>query len=567
MSRRLDLATIAVVLLLILSGVAAGITGPTHESTAGVTYQTNSGLTVELADDRTVEASPFADDQTFASANATLSSPGSGRVTVSDQTFGGETMTVTGIDASSNPITVGRADLSSDLTIAGAADDVILHDVAVGDGATDVEFTADAQTTLRFETVADVGGISAVNSNNQIVAATTSTGGGTATLQFDAGEYDIRLQEGPSQLEIRDLQTRELITEGPNGSAVNVEVQFFGGEKTVTTRNTTDGTIDMTGLPADERFALSIDAGEGYYQRNIIMPSLIEQRTAYLLNASDPDIEVVQPRFFLEDPSNQFDTEQSEIVFERPIEINGTTEYVAVSGDRFGLNGFDTTLEEGQRYRVTVRDPDSGATRRLGEYTATATEQVTLSVQDVEFDSVSDVDGLEWGADYIGNENQADEVRFIFRDSVGTQSLDYQIVERGNESNVLASGTATGNVTVTEPVPPSESDTVWRVSFNATRTSGETLSASRVVSAGRLPVGPGLAPEWQTAIAVVGLFVVAGLFGGVNPGVGGIAVASTGGFFWMLGWMPGSTTGLMVLLAFFVAVLSYGARQARGATA
>lgn len=565
MSRRFDLATIVVVLVLI-TAPALGLVGPTHTATSGVNYVTNSGLDVQLADDREVEAVPFADDQTFASDNATLSSPGTSAATVSDQTFTGDTMSVTGLDASSNPITIGRGDLSGDLTVAGAADGVVLHDVAVGDGGTDFELTADGTTTVQVHGLATDGGVSAVDSSGEIVAATTSTSGGTATLEFETGEYGIRLQEGPSTLEIRDLKTRELITEGPNGSAVNVEVQFFG-EETVTTRNTTDGTIDMTGLPADERFALSIDAGEGYYQRQIIMPSLIEQRTAYLLNASDPDTDVVRPRFFLEDPSNQFDAESSEIIFERPLEINGTTEYVAVAGDRIGLNGYDAILEEGQRYRVTVRDPQSGAERQLGEFTATASESVTLTVQDVEFDSVSDVDGLEWGAEYITNEDGTNEVRFIYRDSLNTESVEYEIVERGNESNLLASGTATGNVTVTETVPPSQSDTVWRVSFNATRTDGETLSGSRVVSSSELPVGDFLPSEWQTAFSVVTLFVVAGLFGGVNPGVGGIAVASTGGFFFLINWLPGRTTGLMVLLALFIAVLSYAARQARGATA
>lgn len=565
MSRRLDLATIVVVLVLI-TAPALGLVGPTHTATSGVNYVTNSGLDVQLADDREVEAVPFADDQTFASDNATLSSSGDSAATVSDQTFDGETMTVTNIDASSAPITLGRADLSSNITLAGAADAAVLHDVAVGDGSVDFEMTADGQTTVQVHGLDVDGGVSAVNSNNQIVAATTETVDGTATLQFDPGEYEVRLQQGPSELEIRDLKTRELITEGENGTAINAEVQFFGSD-TVTTRNTTDGTIDMTGLPADERFVLSIDAGDDYYQRQIIMPSLIEQRTAYLLNATDTETEVVRPRFLLEDPSNQFDPQQSEIVFERPLEVNGTTEYVAVTGDRIGLNGFDAILEEGQRYRVTVRDPDSDSERRLGEFTATSSERVTLTVEDVEFDSVSNVEGIDWAARYVTNENEADEIEFIYRDSAGTATLEYEIVERGNESNVLATGEATGNVTVREPVPPSESDTVWQLSWNATRNNGETLSASRFVSQSRLPVGDFLPTEWQTAFSVVTLFVVAGLFGGVNPGVGGIAVASTGGFFFLISWLPGRTTGLMVLLAFFVAVLSYAARQARGAAA
>jgi len=566
MSRRLDLATIAVVLLLITTPALAQ-TDLTHPASSGTPYETNSGLEVTLGDDRDVDASPFADDQTFADGDVTLSSPGNASATIDDQTYGGAAMSVTALDASQNPITLGRADLSSNLTVAGGATGVVLHDVTLDDGVTDVEVTADSSTTIRFENVPDVGGIQVVTSTGEILTGTSNTAGGTAQFQLDAGEYDLRLRTGTSELEIRDLETRELITEGPNGSAVNVEVQLFGSDDTVRTFNTTDGTIDWTGLPADERFAVTIDAGEDYYERRIIIPSLVEQSTAYLLNASDPETSIVRPRFFLEDPSNQFDAENSEIIFERPIEINGSTQYVAVAGDRIGLNGYDAILEEGQRYRVTVRDPDSGAERRLGEFTPTASERVTLTVQDVEFDSVSDVDGLEWGASYETVESGADKIQFIYRDQQDTVELEYEIYERGNESNVLASGSANGNVTVTETVPPSEEGTVWTVAWTATRADGETLSASRVVSSNELPVGDFLPTEWQTAFSVVTLFVIAGLFGGVNPGVGGIAVASTGGFFFLLGWLPGRTTGLMVLLAFFIAVLSYGARQARGATA
>jgi len=40
-----------------------------------------------------------------------------------------------------------------------------------------------------------------------------------------------------------------------------------------------------------------------------------------------------------------------------------------------------------------------------------------------------------------------------------------------------------------------------------------------------------------------------------------------GGVFFVLGWLPDTTGGLMVGLALMIAVLSYGARRARGATA
>jgi len=109
---------------------------------------------------------------------------------------------------------------------------------------------------------------------------------------------------------------------------------------------------------------------------------------------------------------------------------------------------------------------------------------------------------------------------------------------------------------------------VFVVAFNLTRGSGETVSAQRQVSSDNLPVGPqGLDQNWQTIIAMLVLVAVAGLFGAANPGVGGIATAMVGGVFFLLGWLPDDTGGLMVGLAIFIAVLSYGARRARGAAA
>ena len=556
-------ATVAVVLLLLVSqpGVVLAQT-LTHSATAGTTYVTNSGLEVTLGEGRDVDASPFADNQTFADKTVRISSPGSAQATINNDTYGGDSMTVGQIDATSNPVTLGRTDLTNNVTVDGGTTSAVLHNVTLDDGETDLEIAAASETNVTVDNVPDVDGIQAVDSTGAVIAGDGRTADNTATLTLPAGTYELRLQNGPSVLEVRDIATKDLVQ---NGSSLSVELEFFGNDGTVEQRSTTDGRIDMTGLPIDERFSVSVQA-DGYIQRQILIPSLLEQRTAWLLPADGR--ETVEPRFFLEDPSQQFDVEESEIVLERPIDINGTTQFEPVAGDRIGINGFDTILERDQRYRVIVRDPQTGATRQLGEFTPTQSEQITLQVQDVEFDSEADVGGLEWAADYQSNDGSADEVRFVFRDTEDTQSLTYEIHERGNKSNVLASGSATGNVTIVEPIPPGEESTVWTVSWNATRGDGEQLSATRPVSDDNLPVGPsGLPQQWQIIISMLLLFGVAGLFGAANPGVGGIAVAVVGGFFFLAGWLPDATGGLMVLLALFIAVLSYAGRKARGATA
>ena len=559
MSRRVDLAIIGLVLVVLLAPAVGALTGPSHTATAGVTYETNSGLEVTLGDEREVEASPFADDETFASDGVEIQSPGPSAVRLPTQAFDGDSMAVRDIDASTNAVTLRRDTLSNDVTVDGGATDLIVHNVTLDDGAVDLEVVAESQTEITVDNLPAVGQVEAVDSDGTTVASADAD---TGTFSLEAGTYQLRLREGPDTLEIRDLTTQELVQ---NGTDLNVTVQFFGDDGAVATRTTSDGTVDMSGLPIDQRFAVTVEA-DGYITRQIIIPSLLDQQTAYLL-PDDSSIDTVSPRFEIEDPTNQFNPQRTEIVFKRPININGSTEFKAVAGDRIGLNGFDTTLEADQRYRVVVTDPDSGAQRELGEFTPTTSELVTFTVEDVEFDSSSDTSGIEWTARYLSNEDTSDEIEFIFRDDEPTDTVSYRIYERDNEQNTLVDSTATGNVTTTETVPPGEENTVWIVEWETTRESGQTLSASRPVSSSQLPVGPSLDPTWQTIFAMIGLFAVAGLFGAANPGVGGIAVSVTGGMFFLLGWLPDSTGGLMVLLALFVAVLAYTGRRARGATA
>jgi hypothetical protein len=482
---------------------------------------------------------------------------------VTDQTFSEGTMQLANIDATSNAITATRDTLNTEVTVSGGATALIAHNVTVGDNATDIEVVAASQTNLTLTGVPANIGVQAVDSSGDVIAGDTDTDTGQAELTIPTGSYALRLQRGPSQLEIRNLKTKNLITNASN--PVTVEVEFFAQDGQVFTRSTTDGTIDFAGLPADQRFSVTVDAGNQFVARQVIIPSILEQDTAFVLPRANTT--TVQPRFVLQDPSQRFDAQDSEIVIERPIQQGNDTRFVAVAGDRVGLQGFNPLLEQGQRYRIRVRDPESGRERQLGAFTPTVAEQITLKVTDLEFDSVSQTDGLEWTARYAEASNQ-DTIEFILRDEFATQSLEYEIYPRGEPNNTLVSDTATGNVTISEPVPPSQNDSVFIVEFKLERGNGETVSAQRPVSSDSLPVGPsGLAQNWQTIIAMVILVAVAGLFGAANPGVGGIATAMTGGVFFVLGYLPDDTGGLMIVLALFIAVLSYGARRARGATA
>lgn len=560
---RAGIATLLIVLVLLFAAPVASLTGPSHQATSGTTYQTNSGLEVELGSDREVEAVPFADDQTFESDGVTVSANGSASVTVSDSAFSAGTMPVTGIDASTTPITFSRDTLTTEVTVSGGATEVTAHNITRDDNQTDLSVVAASQTDITLTGLPSNTGLQLVDSQGDRVAGTTDSGTGPVTFTIPTGTFDLRLQSGPSELEIRNLRTQELVQNATD--PITVELDFFATDGEVFSRSTTSGVIDFTGLPADERFSVTVDAGDEFVTRQIIIPSILEQDTAFILPTANTT--TVQPRFVLQDPSQRFDPQDSEIIIERPIEQDNKTRFVPVAGDRVGLQGFNPELEVDQRYRIRVRDPESGAERQLGAFTPTVTERITLEVTDVEFDSESETKGLEWGARYVQG-NNTDEIEFVLRDELPTQLLEYEIYPRGQPNNTLVDDTATGNVTITEPVPPALNDTVFIVEFTLIRADGSTVTAQRTVSQDTLPVGPpGLDQNWRTIIAMIVLLGVAGLFGAANPGIGGIATAMTGGVFFVLGWLPDDTGGIMIVLALFIAVLSYGARKARGATA
>lgn len=60
------------------------------------------------------------------------------------------------------------------------------------------------------------------------------------------------------------------------------------------------------------------------------------------------------------------------------------------------------------------------------------------------------------------------------------------------------------------------------------------------------------------------LMIVGGLFTRGNAPIGGIVTATIGGIFFIAGWLPGTTTALMVIIALLIGALAYAARQDRG---
>ena len=180
-------------------------------------------------------------------------------------------------------------------------DDVTLEiDVDHPDFETDsgetvsVTFYDDDDSELGTDTVTDTGTASTghdsveMGANKWYVVAEDSTGKETETsiLTFHTpNELEIRNESDPGQLVTTDA---------------DVEVTFFGGGH-VETRTTTDGTVDMDGLPLEE-FTVQVEA-DGYYTRQSIIRSITEQQTVFAL---PEDADTVSTRFVLDDATGEF---------------------------------------------------------------------------------------------------------------------------------------------------------------------------------------------------------------------------------------------------------------------
>src|SRR6056297_700174 len=150
MNRQRGLAVVAALTLLVMAPAGVAIAQTlTHSATAGVTYQTNSGVAVELGDPRDVPAVPFADDQTFADGDLTVSGSDA-ELQVTDRTYNGDPVVLRQVDVTGE-LTVTRTDLSRSVTItSGDFTGLQVQEYAVGDESTDISYSSVDGATIRL---------------------------------------------------------------------------------------------------------------------------------------------------------------------------------------------------------------------------------------------------------------------------------------------------------------------------------------------------------------------------------------------------------------------------------
>lgn len=305
---------------------------------------------------------------------------------------------------------------------------------------------------------------------------------------LDAGQHDVTIEAtdvyGQTTTTSYDFTTPnelEIRNETSPGKLVNnsttVSVTFFGDDGTVIERTTTDGSINMTGVPTDETFVVQADAS-GYHTRTVLIEKLWQQQTVYLLSKSQDTLLI---DFTIDDETGQFIDDETRILVQKAITVNNSTKYRTITGDYLDATGtVSVFLERDQRYRLIAKSEDQ--VRSLGTYTANTAGQETLTIGQVVLSGEAD-EGVLFQATTV-NETGDDYIRAVYvdeEDLTGQLNLDvYRVYENGSEK-LVGSRTVTNTLgKYSELIQISNSTNNYRLEWDATR-GGATISGNATV--------------------------------------------------------------------------------------
>lgn len=331
-------------------------------------------------------------------------------------------------------------------------------------------------------------------------------------------------------------------------NTTNVKIVELGTENpTVIERTVSDGTVNISGIELSPDYIVTVDP-EGYHGRNLILQSVYDQASVYVLNKT---VTSVESRFVLDDTTGQFPPD-SRLIISRAINQSGTIKYRTVHSDVFGAEGVTVDLEQGTRYRLTVVAPD-GDTQVIGPYRADVGETVNVQpgVPQIQLGEYSE----GWAATAELN-NRTLEYRYSDPQNK-TDSVKVWIHERGNTSNQLQANETyynLGNFSAQATLTANESEKEWVVKFIIDR-DGEKFTAAENTRNRPELVPDNLADGWKTMVGAAIVLLVAGLFSTRNVAVGGIATSIVAGLMWWLGFLGGVTSGSAIAIALMVSVL------------
>ena len=498
----------------------------TNTSVDDLVYETDTGFEVTVTDPRAVESPPVVGNDTWQSGPLQLSSDGPAAATVSDAAFDPSQVAIESVDATRNPVTVNRSDIGP-VELAGSFEQFTTTGVDTTDDKPDFSYQATDTVTVSVSGVPPDSGVAAVNDGQVVATDAAPNPDGTATLRdLPSGQQAIRVTEIPAKLSIRDVTDGSLIDD----TETDVTLTAVDGADPITQQTTSNGTINMTGLPIDTRFAAALAPEGDYFDRKIRLPARIDQQPAYLL-PDDEAVASVSPRLRVADQTGRFDEQRSELRLQRPVPAESGTKYRTVAGDQLGENGFSTALQRNQRYRVIIVDPTARQSH-VTTVTPRRSEPTAVPIEDVQYETTESISGINISTAYRRPEG-GDRLAVNLSN---VRSADLTLSEAGNESNVVLDDSYGQNVSAYVPVSEDTMESNWNADYEATNTNDATISGRQAISN---PTRQEQREDVARAILSMLLVVVLGsLAMRVTPALGGAVIIITAGLLWVVGWMP-----------------------------
>jgi|APHM01.1.fsa_nt_gi hypothetical protein len=543
----------------IVTGSSAAYFAGTVPVSGDIPLTANSGLTVIFAGYSTLPDADFESDG-MTIENQTIRSSGSASARLEERDVEDSNFTnLTEIDATQNQISINRTtEPLSEVRVSGDIVEANLTTVGFDDG---LDFVLRAssennQVSLRI----DRGSALVVDTTtDEIVAESFSDADGFVTFSLPAGQHQLELEEGPEKVFVRPVDRPQEFLDGAN---VSVEFYQQGGDTVRSRSGTLNGSINTFGLPLNEAYVAQA-SDDGFIERRAAIDSIREQNSVYLLNQS---VTSHQIRFSVTDLTGEFGP-GSILKIERALNTSDTEpselEYQAVAGERISRGGgYETFLEDGVRYRVTVIGEDGEDTRQLGVFVPRSDRLIDLEIGTLDYSFDEDTEDGTLITSIDGEDTTAETLTVAYRDeSNSTSVLRGTIHERGNVSNQFStfaapsSAVPLGTFTFAVNVSAAGGDNETAYVANATIVQqGNEETVVKPFGASQYPIGLPLDDGWRQITGVGFLIVLAGAFSVANARIGAIILPGVALLMWMIGFLDGVVTLGAIALAMTIAV-------------
>ena len=370
------------------------------------------------------------------------------------------------------------------------------------------------------------------------------------------------------------------------------------GPHMIVEKTTTNGQVDLTGLPILGTFEVIAQA-DGYHNRTAIIRNLGIQNTMFMLNKTVPSTNV---HFLITDRSGSFGPDEGVSIFIKRI-VNVTSydagnstgwSWMTMAGQNVGNSmRFNATLNTNERYDIILQN-NAGDIRSMGGYIATWENPTSSAFPQELLVTNGDVvyrtdEGFRWNATFDERDPANPKVILRYLDPQGyTSNLTWYVTEWNNVTpiwgpsptfcNPIPCGNVTDaqHVSTLDPIYLNKTLQVhvdfWKLAPSPGLVNGTTTTVyegykkfyvTEIVNkegifAGVLPVSQ----YWLNPIGLI-ILVGAGVGATMNKGVGGMAIAIMAMGLNAMGFMPPEVDDAMYAVALLLSVVYWYATEKR----